>query len=71
MQQKDSSESTADLKNVGNKGAQTVPKEKMVLEIGLQAAHQMKTFSSQTYYNRMVNASCQYESSDFIDQVRK
>jgi hypothetical protein len=25
----------------------------------------MDTFSSQTYYNRMVNASCQYDTNDF------
>lgn len=30
--------------------------KKKVLEMGLQAANQMKRFSSQTYYNRMVNA---------------
>lgn len=72
MNPKDSTEQTHDLKNVGNKGAQLgPPKEKKVLEIGLQAAHQMKTFSSQTYYNRMVNASCQYNSEDFIEAVKQ
>ena len=72
MNQKDSTEQTHDLKNAGNKNISQGPaKEMMVLEVGLQAANQMKTFSSQTYYNRMVNASCQYKSDDFIAKVQK
>lgn len=39
--------------------------QKRVLDMGLQAARKMKTFQSQTYYNRSVNYSCQY---DFIQQ---
>ena len=41
--------------------------QKRILEIGLQAANKMKTFSSQTYYNRSVNAIVQYEPEDFIN----
>jgi len=37
----------------------------------LQAANQMKTFSSQTYFNRMVNASCQYNANDFFDELKR
>jgi DNA-directed RNA polymerase sigma subunit (sigma70/sigma32) len=46
LQPKESTESTNDLKNTGNKGSTLPPKEKKVLEIGLQAANQMKTFSA-------------------------
>ncbi|MFO0118127.1 MAG: hypothetical protein ACK521_11125 [bacterium] len=31
----------------------------------------MKTFSSQTYYNRMVQSSCQYDSNDFVNKMRE
>lgn len=31
----------------------------------------MKRFSSQTYYNRMVNAIVQYDPHDFLDVMKK
>lgn len=39
-----------------------------MLDIGLQAARKFKKFQSQTYYNRMVNFSCQYDPKDFVDK---
>lgn len=43
---------------------------KTVLDIGLQAANKMQTFSSQTYYNRMVNASTQFNAADLQAQTK-
>ena len=68
---KDSSEQTNDLKSQANKGNIAPHKDKRVLEIGLQAANQMMTFSSQTYYNRMVQSSCQYDANDFINKIKE
>ena len=45
--------------------------KRKVLEMGLQAANKMKRFSSQTYYNRMVNAIVQYDPQDFLDVMKK
>lgn len=45
--------------------------KKKVLEMGLQAANKMKRFSSQTYFNRMVNAIVQYDPQDFLDIKKK
>lgn len=42
---------------------------KMVLDIGLQAARPMKTFSSQTYHNRSVNFSVEYNPKDFLNKA--
>lgn len=42
---------------------------KMVLDIGLQAARQIKTFSSQTYHNRSVNLSVEYNPKDFLSNM--
>ena len=42
--------------------------KKKVLDIGLQAAHQMKRIQTQTYFGRSVNKACQYDPSDFIGQ---
>jgi hypothetical protein len=39
---------------------------KMVLDIGLQAARTMTSFSAQTYHNRSVNLSAEYNPNDFI-----
>ena len=39
--------------------------------MGLQAANKMKRFSSQTYYNRMVNAIVQYDPQDFLEIMKK
>jgi hypothetical protein len=30
----------------------------------------MKTFSSQTYYNRMVQSACQYDANDFVGKMK-
>ncbi len=45
--------------------------KKKVLEMGLQAANKMKRFSSQTYFNRMVNAIVQCDPQDFLDVMKK
>lgn len=42
---------------------------KMVLDIGLQAARPMKTFCAQTYHNRSVNLSAEYNPKDFISNM--
>ena len=42
---------------------------KMVLDIGLQAARPMKTFNSQTYHNRSVNLSAEYNPKDFVSNL--
>lgn len=42
---------------------------KMVLDIGLQAAKPIKTFSSQTYHNRSVNLNVQYNPKDFSEHM--
>jgi WD40 repeat protein len=41
---------------------------KMVLDIGLQAAKPIKTFSSQTYHNRSVNFNVEYNPNDFMKE---
>ena len=38
---------------------------KKVLDIGLQAAHQMKRIQTQTYFGRSVNKAIQYDVTDF------
>ena len=50
---KDASEFSADLKSV-TKNIMYM-NQKKVLEIGLQAAHQMKRIQTQTYFGRSVN----------------
>lgn len=42
------------------------PKDILVLDMGLQAARKMKKFSSQTYFNRSVNFTWQYDPNDFV-----
>lgn len=42
---------------------------KMVLDIALQAAKPMKTFSSQTYHNRSVNLNVEYNPKDFLNAM--
>lgn len=39
--------------------------------MGLQAANQMKSLKTQTYFNRSVNASAQYEPKDFDELMKK
>ena len=39
--------------------------QKKVLEIGLQAAHQMKRIQTQTYFGRSINKAIQYDCADF------
>ncbi len=39
--------------------------------MGLQAANQIKTLQTQTYFNRSVNACVQYDPKDFIDKIRE
>lgn len=50
-----------------NQGSIQRRTNKKVLEMGLQAANQMQTLQTQTYFNRSVNACVQYMPSDFID----
>ena len=38
-----------------------------VLDIGLQAAHQIKRVQTQTYFGRMVNKAVMYDPKDFMD----
>ena len=42
---------------------------KKVLEMGLQAASQIKRIQTQTYFGRSVNKACQYNADDFITQM--
>lgn len=42
---------------------------KMVLDIGLQAARPMKSFCAQTYHNRTVNLSVEYNPKDFLSNM--
>lgn len=42
------------------------PKDILVLDIGLQAGRKKKKLSTQTYFNRSVNFTWQYDPNDFI-----
>mmetsp|Transcript_3505 Transcript_3505/g.2530 ORF Transcript_3505/g.2530 Transcript_3505/m.2530 type:complete len:124 (+) Transcript_3505:221-592(+) len=57
----------------GNKPGNNIPIsiKKKVLQMGLQAANQIKRFQSQTYFNRSVNKIVQYDPSDFIREMQK
>ena len=41
------------------------------LEMGFQAANKPINLQTQTYYNRSVNAMCQYRYDDFISEIKK
>lgn len=70
MIEKDAAENTIDLKHQGK--VSTVPKvKKSVLQMGLQAARSIHTYSSQTYHKRSVNQAVQYRPEDFIDKIRQ
>lgn len=68
---KEAAETTTDLKFIA-KNAGSIQRRitKKVLQMGLQAANQMQSLTTQTYFNRSVNACVQYEPSDFIDAIK-
>ena len=41
-----------------------------VLDIGLQAANQVKRIQTQTYFGRKINKACQYDPTDFMDDEK-
>ena len=69
--EKDQGDSTHDLKINYKITTQSYTQKRLQLEIGLQAANQKKNLQTQTYYNRSVNAMCQYQYSDFINEIKK
>ena len=68
LNDKEGGECSTDVKP---RNMKILTKDRRVLDMGLQAARQMKTFRSQTYFNRSVNYSCQYNPDDFIGQMSK
>jgi len=62
---KEGSEFFVDLKGVTKNIVQS-RNAKVVLDMGLQAAHQIKRIQTQTYFGRSVNKACQYNPDDFI-----
>lgn len=66
---KEPGEQTYDLKTYVKAGAQPYLLIRKELEIGLQAANRMINLQTQTYYNRMVNASSTYDAQDFIGKT--
>lgn len=54
--EKETGDSTHDLKTVAKQGANMYKVARKELEIGLQAANKMVNIQTQTYYNRSVNA---------------
>lgn len=70
MIEKDAADQTIDLKFQGKAGNITHTIKRKVLQMGLQAARAIHTYSSQTYHKRSVNACVQYRPEDFIDKIR-
>ena len=69
---KEAAETTTDLKFVAKAGGSIQRRtKKKVLQIGLQASNQIQSLTTQTYFNRSVNACVQYEPSDFIDKIKE
>ena len=66
--EKDAGDATNDLKQ-NQKQGQTFFVERKQLDIGLQAANKMVNLQTQTYFNRSVNAMCQYQPNDFIKEI--
>lgn len=52
------------------KKIQALIQNKLVMDIGLQAARPIKTFSTQTYHNRSVNVSAEYNPKDFLSAMK-
>lgn len=69
--EKDAGDTTNDLKQNVKGAAQAPGMPKKQLHIGLQAANKMVNLQTQTYFNRSVNAMCQYEPNDFIKEIQK
>lgn len=68
---KEVGESTIDLKVIQKGGLLAHFADREVLDIGLQAANQIKSLTTQTYFNRSVNKYCQYDPNDFIDKMKE
>ena len=66
---KDAADNTVELK-AQVKGITFVTK-KTTLQIGLQAAHQIKRIQTQTYFGRSVNKSTMYDPADFQKKEEK
>lgn len=64
---KEAQEISVDLKSQ-IKGISYGLSKKQVLDMGLQAAYQMKQINTQTYFGRSVNKAVQYNPDDFIGE---
>jgi predicted nucleotide-binding protein len=69
LMEKEAHDNTVDLK-APTKNILYVTSKK-TLNIGLQAAHQMKRIQTQTYFGRSVNKSTMYDPADFQKKVEK
>ena len=69
--EKDHGDGTFDLKPNFKGGQQVYMTKRRELEIGLQAANKLVNLQTQTYFNRSVNAMCQYRYDDFISEIKK
>ena len=69
--EKDAGDTTNDLKQNVKGATQAFGIPRQQLDIGLQAANKMINLQTQTYFNRSVNAMCQYEPNDFIKEIQK
>ena len=65
--EKDANDSCIDLKAPTRNILHVTHKK--TLDIGLQAAHQMKRIQTQTYFGRSVNKSTMYDPADFQKKV--
>lgn len=63
--EKDANDSCIDLKAPTKNIQYIQTNNKQTLDIGLQAAHQMKRIQTQTYFGRSVNKSTMYDPADF------
>lgn len=71
MIEKDAADLTQDLKHQGKAGNIQHITRRKVLNMGLQAARSIHTYSSQTYHRRSVNACVQYRPEDFIEKIKQ
>jgi hypothetical protein len=67
--ERDANDQCPELKSQSQSKNNNFINKKKCLDIGLQAAYEMKTFSSQTYFNRTVNACTMYDPKDFINKL--
>jgi len=47
------------------------PTKRKILDMGLQAGRKMLNYQSQTYFNRQVNKTVQYEPKDFLEHTKQ